>query len=259
MDEGSQYILSSLDHALDVLGLFFEREELTAAQAARELGVSRTAAFRMLYTLEAKGYLTRSPEGGYRLGIKLFSLGALAQSRMVLTGLVRPYLTQLADSTGETAHLGIMDGPYHVVFADKALGRLNLKMDTVLGDRRWAHQTAMGKAMLCLKSREQLEQYARAADFRRLTPNGLNGPDELYAEIERTRARGWAIDNEEGEEGLTCYAVALVDRSGAAIAAISCSGPSTRMERHTQRNLAALKKAAADISRAAKMQEPPAP
>ena len=126
MDEGSQYILSSLDHALDVLGLFFEREELTAAQAARELGVSRTAAFRMLYTLEAKGYLTRSPEGGYRLGIKLFSLGALAQSRMVLTGLVRPYLTQLADSTGETAHLGIMDGPYHVVFADKALGRLNL-------------------------------------------------------------------------------------------------------------------------------------
>ena len=51
MDEGSQYILSSLDHALDVLGLFFEREELTAAQAARELGVSRTAAFRMLYTL----------------------------------------------------------------------------------------------------------------------------------------------------------------------------------------------------------------
>lgn len=49
MDEGSQYILSSLDHALDVLGLFFEREELTAAQAARELGVSRTAAFRMLY------------------------------------------------------------------------------------------------------------------------------------------------------------------------------------------------------------------
>ena len=117
----------------------------------------------------------------------------------------------------------------------------------------------MGKAMLCFKSREQLEQYARAADFRRLTPNGLNGPDELYAEIERTRARGWAIDNEEGEEGLTCYAVALVDRSGAAIAAISCSGPSTRMERHTQRNLAALKKAAADISLAAKMQEPPAP
>ena len=75
MDTGSQYILSSLDHALDVLNLFFEHEELSAATAARELGVSRTAAFRMLYTLEAKGCLTRTPEGAYRLGIKLFSLG----------------------------------------------------------------------------------------------------------------------------------------------------------------------------------------
>lgn len=252
MEENSQYILSSLDHALDVLGLLFEYEELTAQRAAKALGVSRTAAFRMLYTLEAKGYLTRSDDGAYRLGIKLFSLGQLAQSRMVLTGLVRPYLARLAGETGETAHLGIMDGPYHVVFVDKALGRLNLKMDTVLGDRRWAHQTAMGKAMLSCKTREQLEQYAAAADFRRLTPNGLNGPEELYAEIERTRERGWAIDNEEGEEGLTCYAVALTDRSGAAIAAISCSGPSTRMERHMERNLEKLKKAALDISRAAK-------
>ena len=250
MEELSQYILSSLDHALDVLNLFFDREELTAAQAAKELGVSRTAAFRMLYTLEAKGYLTRSAEGGYRLGIRLFSLGALAQSRMVLTGLVRPYLSRLAGETGETAHLGIMDGACHVVFADKVLGRLNLKMDTVLGDRRWAHQTALGKAMLAGKTREQLEQYARAADFRCLTPNGITTCEELYAEIELTRQRGWAIDNEEGEEGLTCYAVPIIDRSGAAIAAISCSGPCTRMERHRDHDLAALRRAAAGIKAA---------
>ncbi len=252
MEETSQYILSSLDHALDVLGLYFENEELTAAKASKELGVSRTAAFRMLYTLEAKGYLTRTEEGGYRLGIKLFSLGALAQSRMVLTGLVRPYLTRLADETGETAHLSIMDGPYHIVFVDKALGRLNLKMDTVLGDRRWAHQTAMGKAMLCFKTREQLEQYARTADFRSGMPNAITSPKALYEEIERTRQRGWALDNEEGEEGLMCCAVPLIDRSGAAIAAISCSGPSTRMERHMERNIAALRRAAEDIAKAAR-------
>ena len=246
--ESSQYILSSLDHALDALGLYFEYEELTAAKAAKALGVSRTAAFRILYTLEAKGYLTRTEEGGYRLGIKLFSLGALAQTRMVLAGLVRPELSRLADETGETAHLATMDGPYHIVFVDKALGRLNLKMDTVLGDRRWAHQTATGKMLLSQKRPEQWEQYAAAARFERPTPNSISTPEQLYNELELTRERGWAIDNEESEEGLTCFAVALTDASGAAIAAISCSGPSTRMERNRERTLAALRGASSRLA-----------
>ena len=246
--ESSQYILSSLDHALDALGLYFEYEELTAAKAAKALGVSRTAAFRILYTLEAKGYLTRTEEGGYRLGIKLFSLGALAQTRMVLAGLVRPELSRLADETGETAHLATMDGPYHIVFVDKALGRLNLKMDTVLGDRRWAHQTATGKMLLSQKRPEQWEQYAAAARFERPTPNSISTPEQLYNELRLTRERGWAIDNEESEEGLTCFAVALTDASGAAIAAISCSGPSTRMERNRERTLAALRGASSRLA-----------
>ncbi|HIS44862.1 MAG TPA: IclR family transcriptional regulator [Candidatus Scatomorpha merdigallinarum] len=246
--ESSQYILSSLDHALDALGLYFEYEELTAAKAAKALGVSRTAAFRILYTLEAKGYLTRTEEGGYRLGIKLFSLGALAQTRMVLAGLVRPELSRLADETGETAHLATMDGPYHIVFVDKALGRLNLKMDTVLGDRRWAHQTATGKMLLSQKRPEQWEQYAAAARFERPTPNSIGTPEQLYNELRLTRERGWAIDNEESEEGLTCFAVALTDASGAAIAAISCSGPSTRMERNRERTLAALRGASSRLA-----------
>ena len=246
--ESSQYILSSLDHALDALGLYFEYEELTAAKAAKALGVSRTAAFRILYTLEAKGYLTRTEEGGYRLGIKLFSLGALAQTRMVLAGLVRPELSRLADETGETAHLATMDGPYHIVFVDKALGRLNLKMDTVLGDRRWAHQTATGKMLLSQKRPDQWEQYAAAARFERPTPNSIGTPEQLYNELELTRERGWAIDNEESEEGLTCFAVALTDSSGAAIAAISCSGPSTRMERNRERTLAALRGASSRLA-----------
>ena len=243
-----QYILSSLDNALALLELFFTEEELTAAEAARELGVSRTACFRIMRTLEARGFLERAEGGACRLGIKLHSLGLLAQNRMVLSGLVRPYLERLAAATGETAHLAIPDGPYHVVFADKALGRLNLKMDTVLGERRWAHQTATGKMLLSLRPREQWESYAAAADFAALTPNAIRSPEKLFEELELTRSRGWALDNEEGEEGLSCFAVPLADRSGAAIAAISCSGPTTRMERRRERSLELLRSAAEEIS-----------
>ena len=251
MEQASQYTLSSLDRALELLELFFSSEELTAAGAARRLGISRTAAFRLLYTLESRGFLTRAHDGGYTLGIKLFSLGQLAQSRMVLTGLVRPYLVRLADATGETAHLAIPDGPDHIVFVDKALGRLNLKMDTVLGDRRWAHQTATGKMLLSFRTRAQWEAYAAVADFAASTPNAIGTPEELYDELELTRSRGWALDNEEGEEGLTCFAVPLIGRSGAPAAAISCSGPTTRMARRREANLAELRKAAEDIEKAA--------
>ena len=158
---------------------------------------------------------------------------------------MRPALERVAEATGETAHLAVMDGPAHIVFVDKALGRLNLKMDTVLGERRWAHHTATGKMLLSLRPREEWEAYARAADFTPLTPNAITTPEALYAELELTRARGWALDNEEGEEGLTCLAVPIGDPSGAPAAAISCSGPTTRMERHREKNLSAIKKAAA--------------
>ena len=242
-----QYILSSLDHALEVLELFFEREELTATEASRALGISRTAAFRILCTLEGRGFVTRAAEGGWRLGVKLFSLGQLASRRMVLSGAVRPLLARVAEETGETAHLAVTDGPYHIVFADKVLGRLNLKMDTALGERRWAHQTATGKLLLSLQPRESWEQYARAADFRALTPNTITTPEALFAELEATRSRRWALDDEEAEEGLSCCAVPLIDRAGAAVAAISCSGPSTRMARNRERVLRALRAAAAAL------------
>lgn len=95
----------------------------------------------------------------------------------------------------------------------------------------------------------RLNTAARAAVFNRPTPNAITEPEALFAELELTRERGWAIDNEESEEGLTCFAVPLIDRSGAAIAAISCSGPSTRMERNRAARLAGLRRAAADIAK----------
>lgn len=248
MEENSQYILNSLDNALSILNLYFDRDELTAAEAGRLLGISRTAAFRLLVTLEAKGYLTRGENSAYRLGIKVFSLGQLAQKRMVLTELVRPYLNELADKTGETAHLAVMDGPYNVVFVDKALGRLNLKMDTVLGHRRWAHQTATGKAMIAWQGETFYRQYVKAADMKSMTPTTITDYEQLVTEMERIRELGWARDNEESELGLSCYAVPIFGAAAQPVAAISCSGPTTRMVVNRERHLVSLKSAAKRIS-----------
>jgi IclR family KDG regulon transcriptional repressor len=247
MEENSQYILSSLDNALSILNLFFDREELTAAEAAKLLHISRTAAFRLLVTLEAKGYVTKT-DGGYRLGIKIFSLGQLAQSRMVLTKLIHPYLAAISERTGETAHLAVMDGPYNIVFIDKCLGNLYLKMDTVLGYRRWAHQTATGKVMLAWNSEDFIRDYAKNAVMEKLTPTSITTAEGLATELGKIREQGWACDNEESEIGLTCYAMPVFGPDGKPIAAISSSGPTTRMVMNRDRYLAALRNATIQIN-----------
>jgi DNA-binding IclR family transcriptional regulator len=247
MEDRSQYILSSLDNALSILNLFFDHGELTAAEAAQELGISRTAAYRMLVTMEARGYLARSRGSSYRLGVKIFSLGQLAQQRMVLTDLIHPSLAELAERTGETAHLIVMDGAYNVVFIDKVLGNLNLKMDTVLGLRLWAHQTAGGKAMLAWREERFLQEYIRKADFRKITPNTIGSGEELEQELRQIRKRGWARDNEETEIGLTCFAVPICAGGSQPTAAISCSGPTTRMDANRDMRLRALRAAAKEI------------
>lgn len=247
MEREEKYILSSLDNALGVLNLFFECEELTAAEAAQRLGISRTAAFRLLYTLESKGYLTRSDAGSYRLGIKIFSLGQLAQRRMVLIKLIRPYLAQLAETLGETAQLAVMDGPNNVVFIDTVAGRQNLRMDTPVGYRRWAHQTGTGKTMLSYQSDEFIHQYVLSADMSPLTENSITTEQGLLDELHTIRERGWACDNEECELGLTCYAVPVIGALQKPIAAISCAGPTTRMAANREKSLAMLKHMARQI------------
>ena len=247
MEDRSQYILSSLDNALSILNLFFDSGEITAAEASEELGISRTAAYRMLVTMEARGFLARGRGSGYRLGVKIFSLGQLAQRRMVLTDLVHPSLAGLADKTGETAHLIVMDGAYNVVFIDKVLGRLNLKMDTVLGLRLWAHQTAGGKAMLAWREESFLKEYIRKADFRKITPNTIGSGEELEKELRQIRKSGCARDNEETEPGLTCFAVPVFAGGSQPAAAISCSGPTTRMAANRDARLTALRTAARAI------------
>lgn len=229
MEDNGQYILSSLDNALSILNLFFEHAELSAGEAGKMIGISRTAAFRILATLEAKGYVTRSGTAGYRLGIKVFSLGQLAQRRMVLADLIHPHLAELAEKTGETSHLAVMDGPYHSVFVDKALGHRYLKMDTMLGERRWAHLTGTGKSMLAWKDDDFFREYASSADLSPLTETSLSSLDALIEEMHKIRSQGWAMDKEESEPGLTCYAMPILDAGAQPIAAISCSGPTTRM------------------------------
>lgn len=245
--DNEKYILSSVDNALTVLNLFFVHEELTATEIARILGTNRSSIFRFLVTLENRGYLTKDEHSRYRLGIKLFTLGQLAKSRMELNRLIHPYLEELSEKTGETAHLLIMEGLFSI-FTDKVVGNSALKMDTNLGAAYYAHNTGGGKAMLAYADEDFLGTYKKEAEYQPLTEKSILTPEQLDDELAKIRQSGYAMDEEEAEIGLTCIAVPVIDEQGKAIGAISVSGPTTRILACKDNTLSLLKTAAGDIT-----------
>ena len=244
-----RYILSSVDSALSILNLFFEHEELGATEVGKLIGVSRSTAFRFMVTLERRGYVTKTASGKYRLGLNLFSLGMLAYNRMELVSLVHPYLVELAAESGETSHIAIMSDGLHVVFIDRALGTSALKMDTAIGYTQLAHCTATGKAILAHQSEQTLNQYLRRVTFPRIAPGSIPDARTLLRRLDEVRRQGYASDDEEAEVGLTCYGMPLHDATGRAYAAISISGPTTRMTQRREQHLERIAQAVKEISK----------
>lgn len=244
-----RYILSSVDSALSILNLFYEHEELSASEVGKLMGMSRSTAFRFMVTLERRGYVTKTTGGKYRLGLNLFSLGMVAYNRMELVSLVHPYLVQMAEESGETCHVAIISDGVHVIFIDRALGSSWLKMDTAIGYSQVAHCTATGKAILAYQSDRAINQYLRNTSFPQITKNAIPDAGALLRRLDQVRLDGYASDDEEAEVGLTCYGMPLLDASGKAYAAISISGPTTRMVRHKEEHLERIAKTVKAISK----------
>lgn len=231
-EDKRKYILNSVDNALSLFNLFFDYEELTVNDIAKLLSISRSTAFRFAVTLENRGFLTKTDHATYRLGLNMFSLGMLAYNRMELVSIVHPHLQRLAETCGETCHLAILDDATHVMFIDRALGTNQLKMETAMGYRQFAHMTATGKAILAYQSAQTITDYIHKTEFTQLTPSSIKDSDELVRILETVREQGYACDNEEAEYGLTCYGKPLLDVTGRAFAAVSISGPTTRMKKN---------------------------
>lgn len=244
-----KYILHSVENALSILDLFFTYEELSPSDVTRYLGINRSTAFRFLVTLEQSGYISRTKSAKYRLSAKVSTLGQIAHNRMELISLIHPHLCRISTETGESSHLVIMDTPTHVTFIDKCVGSLWLKMDIMLGYTQYAHITATGKAILAYESDQFLNQYLRSASFETQTTNSIKDAKELLHILDEVKNQGYACDNEEAELGLTCYAVPILSFSGRPAAAISSSGPTTRMLANKEKHLQALYTAAEQIQK----------
>ena len=236
-----KYLLQSVNNALAIIDVLCEHDNLGLAELASYMNLGKSTVFRLLYTLQRKGYVSKDRNSKYHLSFKFARIGTIVTKRSELIELIHPFLMELSALSGETAHLVT----WHV---DKVIGTATISMQSMVGFTRTAHMTATGKALLAYSSPEVVGTYMELAPFIMQTPKSIPSRSELERLIPQIRAQGYACDDEESETGLTCYAAPVVSM-GQAIAAISISGPSTRMELNRDRYVALVKDAALKIGK----------
>jgi len=247
--DNDKYVLQSVETALSVLDLFMDHEELTAAETAKLLEMNRSKAFRFLVTLENCGYIIKTKELKYRLSAKVATLGQIAQSRQEIIGLIHPYVANITEITGESTHVSVMKDSIHSAFVDKCVGSRWLTMDIAIGHTQFAHASAGGKAMLAFETDQFVNTYLRTVTFQQYTDYSITDARGLLTELEDIRRTGYAADREQIDIGLTCLAVPIL-ASGRPVAAISISGPTTRIVSKEKEFVELLKEAKKKIEEA---------
>jgi DNA-binding IclR family transcriptional regulator len=231
-------VLSSVSKALTLLDAFTaEKPELTLSELARRAGAHKSSAFRLLSTLEAHGFVEKSPSGrGYRLGWKPLELSGRLLGRYELRELAAPHMEELAQKSGEIVHLSILDGA-EIVYLDKRGRSQPLTVSTTVGGRSPAHASAMGKVLLAGLPPAEVPRLLGGRPLQRFTPTTITDRRRLARELEAIRRQGFALDNEEAFPGIRCVAAPLRGRAGRVLAALSLTVPAQRMGARRQAEL----------------------
>ncbi|MDH6696834.1 IclR family transcriptional regulator [Streptomyces griseoviridis] len=242
--------LASVTKALDVLVLTHDRGEIGVTETARELGISRSTAHRILVTLQRTGFVRHDPgQRGYSLGPQLVRMGLDAIAHLGIRRQARRPLEELSEKLQETVCLYMLDGSV-VRLLDGVECQQLLRVSVPLGQTLPAHVTAAGKALLALRDparvRATLPTELAATAAASITEWPL-----LEVELEEIRARGWAADLEESAHDLHGVAVAIRNRIGEPLAAISVQAPAVRLREQDMPAIAtALQETATTIATA---------
>jgi DNA-binding IclR family transcriptional regulator len=248
----SDYIIHSVDHAFDVLEAFRADEpELGVTQLAKLLNLHKNNVFRILATLESRGYVEQNPRtGNYRLGLKAFEAGQAYLRHTSLLSVAHPQMEALTSELRENTYLAVLRGDY-VFYLDEIIADQTIQVISRLGTRVSPHCTATGKVFLAYMENNFTESLLKTITLEKLTAHTITDKRKLKIEIKKVVERGYAVDNEEWTEGLKCVAAPILDYYGKIQGTISVSGPSERLpeERIAEEIIPAVVDHAKEVSR----------
>lgn len=227
----------AVDRAIDLLlYLYAKGEEMGISEISRDLDLPKSTIHRILSTLEAKDFVYKNIEtNNYWLGIKLYSLGEAVKEKISLVDLMKPYVDELHNEIPEVVNVSVLnsfssENKYTTTMVYKKSGDTNvLSVNPKLGSISDAHVSSVGKCLLAFNDEVDFEKL-KNSDLHKYTEHTIVDYDELMAEIEDVREKGYAVDDQEQELGLFCIGAPVFDKYNNAVAALSLSGPIPRME-----------------------------
>ena len=224
--DGSVQVISKVLRILEAIQA--SPSGLTLKPICDLTGVHKSTAHRFLKQLQHEGYLLRTEAGGYLIGPKLLQMSARANPQATLQAVARPRLWELWKQTHETVNLAVLDHG-SVLYVEVIESPHEFRLASRIGTRRPLHATALGKALAAFMLEEHREQVLNPLRFQLLTPRTISNLLQFRHELTKVKENGYAVDDEEATLGARCVSAPVLGADGHAVAAVSVSGPVTRI------------------------------
>jgi len=226
-----RYNIRAVGRALRLLSLLSDGKPRTLTKLSEEISINSSTTFRLLTTLACHNYVERDSQiPAYRLGIACLELTRAYQESSDIRRIALSELERLRDETKETVHLAVLD-KMEVVYIEKLHGLHAIGiMHSLVGGRAPAYCTGLGKILLAYTDFDFVRTYYTETGLARFSDATIKNVDSLLDHLERVRNQGYALDLGEHEAEVRCVAAPIFGMSGMVLAAISVSGPVSRMK-----------------------------
>ncbi|MGB7270130.1 MAG: HTH-type transcriptional regulator BhcR [Albidovulum sp.] len=245
-DKTDQNTIQSLDRALMILTIVSEANGLSLSDLAKESNTSAPTVYRALTTLQSHGFVEMEDPGQlWHVGGGAFRVGSSFLRRTKIIDRARQPMDRLMRATGETANLGV-EHRDQVLFLAQVETHEAIRAFFPPGTLGAMHVSGIGKALLAWLPLARVAQIIGDQGLARFTPQSHADLASLSADLSQTRARGYAVDDQERAQGMRCVAAPIFNAHGEPVAGLSISGPTFRIEMSAAGAIGALVKAAAD-------------
>jgi DNA-binding IclR family transcriptional regulator len=246
----SNYWVPILGHAIRTIELFEEAEtQLTLQEISARAGISRSSTFRILFTLEQLGYISKNADARkYHLGPRIAEIAHRVRATHNVVQIAQPYMRELLNQFSETVNLAALQGS-EVHYVDIVESARSLRLAAGIGSLAPLHASAVGKSLTAFLPEDTVKTLLAGKRFHRFTRNTIVTRAAYSKALSRVRQQGYSIDNEEVERGAYCIAAPIFNGDGHATHAISISGPVHRVRQLSKPIIRDLLRAAAAITR----------
>lgn len=246
-DGDESYIVKPVHKALSLLQVIGKAQGVSIVEASELSGLPKSTTFKYLRTFVNAGFATYDgTRHRYQLGPQVYLLAQRGDTTRALRSAARPIMRDLRERFNETVNLGVLDGT-DIVYVAIDRSTHSLRLEAVLEGHYPAYTTGLGKAILAYLPEPEVRTHLPAR-LEPKTARTITSLADMHVELATVRDRGYAIDNGEGSDQVTCAAVPIRDANGDVVGAMSVAGPSFRMEPMLQDVAEELQRSAALVT-----------